>query len=365
MGEYTRRKIMQGGLLAAVTGPLAGGAPDLGAQQGGAAAVRPVAISSANGLRAVEKAMEMIRGGADTLDAVIAGVNINEDDPNDSSVGYGGLPNEDGVVELDSSVMHGPTRRAGAVASLRNVKNPSSVAKAIMEHTDHLLLVGEGALRFARMQGFKEQDLLTDRSRLAWLTWKARKLENWGPGLAAPDADQKAGVHDPELLAWAREVAAHPPTGTINCLAVNERGDLSGVTTTSGLAWKIPGRVGDSPLIGCGLFVDNEVGAAGSTGRGEECIKINGAHTVVEMMRRGASPREASLEGVRRVAANYRNNRKKLDQISINFYALNKRGQHGAAALWNTSGSGGRKAQYAVNDGGQSRLVECAYLLER
>jgi N4-(beta-N-acetylglucosaminyl)-L-asparaginase len=363
MAVYSRRKLMQGGMLAAMAAPLSAQA----GQGPGAAAVRPVAISSANGLRAVQKAVEMIQGGGDTLDAVIAGVNIVEDDPNDSSVGYGGLPNEDGVVELDASVMHGPTRRAGAVGSLRNFKNPSKVAKVIMEHTDHLLLVGEGALRFARMHGFEEMNLLTDRSRLAWLTWKARTASNWGPGLAAPETGEKAalGQPDAELLAWAREVAEHPPTGTINCLAVDSRGDLSGVTTTSGLAWKIPGRVGDSPLIGCGLFVDNEVGGAGSTGRGEECIKINGAHTVVEMMRRGASPREACLEAVKRVAANYRNDRTKLAQMDINFYALNKRGEHGAAALWNAGSSGKRKSQYAVNDGGASRLVESAYLLER
>ncbi len=364
---FTRRTLMRGGVLAALARPLAAAAQRAASAAGSS---QPVAVASSNGLRATQKAMEMISSGADTLDAVIAGVKILEDDPEVNSVGYGGLPNEEGVVELDASVMHGPTRRAGAVALLRSIKNPSQVAKLVMERTDHLLLVGEGALRFARAHGFKEENLLTEKSRIAWLTWKETMStrDAWGPGLAAPEgAEGKTSSlqADPEVLAWAREVALYPPTGTISCLAVNSRGDISGVTTTSGLAWKIPGRVGDSPLIGCGLFVDNEVGAAGSTGRGEECIKINGAHTVVEMMRRGASPREACLEALRRVAANYRNDRKKLEQFDLNFYAVNKRGQHGAAALWNVSSTRKRQAQYAVNDGGASRLVESAYLLGR
>jgi N4-(beta-N-acetylglucosaminyl)-L-asparaginase len=341
------------------------------AAQGGQ---RPVVVSSANGLRATAKAMEMIRAGSDTLDAVIAGVNIVEDDPKDQSVGYGGLPNEEGVVELDSSVMHGPTHRAGAVASLRNIKNPSQVAKVVLERTDHLLLVGEGALRFALAHGFKPVDLLTEESRAIWLKWKETMSDkdSWGPGLATPDGQPQSLIYNGdwdrnEVLARAREFIAHPPTGTINCIAVNERGDISGVTTTSGLAWKIPGRVGDSPLIGCGLFVDNEVGAAGSTGRGEECIKINGAHTVVEMMRRGASPTDAALEACKRVAANYNNNRAKLSKFQINFYALNKRGEFGAASLWgyNLSSKGERhRARFAVHDGKENKLHDTAYVYE-
>jgi N4-(beta-N-acetylglucosaminyl)-L-asparaginase len=341
------------------------------AQSGGS---RPVVVSSANGLRATEKAMEMIRAGKDTLDAVIAGVNIVEDDPKDQSVGYGGLPNEEGVVELDASVMHGPTHRAGAVAALRNIKNPSQVAKVVMERTDHLLLVGEGALKFALAHGFKPMDLLTEESRAVWLKWKETMSDkdSWGPGLAAPDNQAQSLIYNgdwdrAEVLARAREYIMHPPTGTINCIAVNERGDISGVTTTSGLAWKIPGRVGDSPLIGCGLFVDNEVGAAGSTGRGEENIKINGAHTIVELMRRGVSPTDACLEACKRVVANYNNNRAKISKFQLNFYALNKKGEYGGAALWEyTYDANGERhrSKHAVHDGKTNKLYDSAYLYE-
>ena len=339
---------------------------------------RNIVISSSNGLRACERAMEVLGGGGDTLDAVIAGVNINEEDPADTSVGYGGLPNEDGVVELDASVMHGPSRRAGSVGALRNIKTPSRVAKAVMEHTDHIMLVGEGALRFARAYGFKEDDLLTEQSRLAWLVWKESLRDraghnNWGPGLDAPPPRKTGSLRerfpgvDGQTLAWAAEVAAHPPTGTINCLALNERGEMSGVTTTSGLAWKIPGRVGDSPIIGAGLYVDQDVGGAGSTGRGEENIRIAGAHTIVENMRHGMSPKDACLDALKRVARNFDNDRRRLEEFDINFYALRKDGEHAGASLW--SGVIQRGAyvsrKFAVNDGGKSRLEECVYLLER
>ncbi|MCI0490445.1 MAG: isoaspartyl peptidase/L-asparaginase [Blastocatellia bacterium] len=336
---------------------------------------RPLVVSSSNGLRTNEKAMQMIRAGADTMDAVIAGVNIVEDDPKDMSVGYGGLPNEEGDVELDASVMHGPSKRAGAVASLRHIKNPSKVAKLVLERTDHVLLVGEGALRFALAHGLKKEDLLTEEARVVWLRWKETRSDRdaWGPGLDAPPDSQTTGLildsdmKREELLALADRIIASPPTGTINCLAINERGDISGTTTTSGLAFKIPGRVGDSPLIGCGLFVDNEIGAAGSTGRGEECIKINGAHTVVEMMRKGMSPAEACMEAVKRVAANYNNDKKKLQRVGINFYALNKQGEHGAATLWGPSiGEDGRRrrSQYAAHDGRENKRIEIPYLFE-
>ncbi len=347
-----------------------------------APAPRNIVISSANGARACDRAMGMLRTGADTLDAVIAGVNINEEDPEDTSVGYGGLPNEDGVVELDASVMHGPTRRAGAVASLRGIKTPSKIARLVMEKTDHIMLVGEGALRFAKAYGFTEENLLTEKARLAWLVWKQSLRDseghnNWGEGLDAPAAKPSARpaallrlafpAADEATLAWAWEVARRPPTGTINCLALNQKGEMSGVTTTSGLAWKIAGRVGDSPLIGAGLYVDQDVGAAGSTGRGEENIRVAGGHTVVENMRRGMPAREACLDVLKRIARNFGNDQTRLARFDILFYALRKDGQYAGASLWSHS-LGATKAnprRFAVNDGSGSRLEPCAYLFER
>ena len=337
-----------------------------------AKATRPVIISSANGLRSLERGMEILRKGGDTLDAVVAVVTEVEDDPEDNSVGYGGLPNEDGEVELDASVMHGPTRRAGAVASLRYIKNPAQVAKRVMNRTNHLMLVGPGALRFAEAHGFERMNLLTKKSRLAWLAWKAFTAENWAPGLDSPDWKERvAGLLDPRLpeeeeLAlreWIHDVVTHPPTGTIPCLALNEKGDISGTTSTSGLAWKIAGRVGDSPIIGAGLCVDNDVGAAGSTGRGEENIKVSGGHTILEMMRKGMSPTEACLEALRRVARNYNGDKTRLSKFHLLYYALNKAGAHGAASLWSAERNG-HPLTYAVHDGTAARLVECARLFE-
>ena len=212
--------------------------------------------------------MELVLGGADTLDAAVEGVKIQELDPADNSVGYGGLPNEDGVVQLDASCMHGPTRRAGAVAALEGIKTPSEVARLVLKYTDHILLVGEGAKRFALSYGFKEEDLLTPESRQLWLTWRANR---------GPD-DDWLNVPDNEPLV-AR------PTGTINLNVVNAKGDVSSITTTSGLAWKIPGRAGDSPIVGAGQYTDNDVGAAGSTGRGEANIMACGGFLTVEGMR--------------------------------------------------------------------------------
>jgi N4-(beta-N-acetylglucosaminyl)-L-asparaginase len=242
-------------------------------------------ISSANGLEATRLAYERIVAGADPLDAVIAAVNLVEDDPEDMTVGYGGLPNEDGVVELDAAVMHGPTHRAGAVAALQNIKNPSKVARLVMEQTDHVLLVGAGALQFARAQGFKEENLLTEKARKIWLYWK-QNLSNKDDWIAPPPEDV-----DPEVLKFFKR-----PTGTIHCSAVNPAGDISCVTTTSGLAFKMPGRVGDSPIIGAGIYVDNAVGSCGSTGRGEANLANCSSAAAVELMRAGMSPREAGLE---------------------------------------------------------------------
>ena len=341
---------------------------------------RPVIVSSANGLHALQKGMDILKSGGDTLDAAVAAVTMVEDDPNDDSVGYGGLPNEEGEVELDACVMHGPTRRAGSVASVRRIKNPARLAKTVMERTNHTMIVGDGARRFAVAEGFEEMNLLTDHSRKIWLAWKASTSFNWRPGIDSPEWNGKTaagGKHpldsdefrerladicgdDQALMARALQVIKDPPTGTINCLAVNDKGEISGTTTTSGLSWKIPGRVGDSPIIGAGLYVDGDVGAAGSTGKGEENIKIAGGHTVVEMMRKGMSPTDACLEALHRVARNYNNDKKKLGTFHLYFYALNKDGAYGSASLWRNGYEESKRAKFAVHDGTEARLVNCA-----
>jgi N4-(beta-N-acetylglucosaminyl)-L-asparaginase len=366
---------LAGGSAALAANPLNAAEAAAASTQTAAKGTRPLIISSSNGLNSLDLGMGLLRRGHDTLDAVIAVVTVVEDDPRDNSVGYGGLPNEDGEVELDASVMHGPTRRAGAVASVRRIKNVAKVAQKVMERTDHCLLVGPGAARFARAHGFPDENLLTEESRVTWLAWKEGMSDTdaWGPGLASPEwKDKTAQLLPPGLskdeqaamLARIRESLLHPPTGTINCCAVNEKGDISGTTTTSGLFHKLAGRVGDSPIIGAGLYVDNDVGAAGSTGRGEENIKVCGAHTIVEMMRQGKSPTEACLEACKRIVRNYNNDRARLARFSINFYALNKDGQHGGATLWGPQ-PGRRGAQYAFHDGVKAQLAPCAPLLER
>ncbi|HUO33170.1 MAG TPA: N(4)-(beta-N-acetylglucosaminyl)-L-asparaginase [Bryobacteraceae bacterium] len=337
-----------------------------------------IVVSSANGERACARAMEILKAGGDTLDAVIAGVNINEEDPEDTSVGYGGLPNEEGDVELDSCVMHGPSRRCGSVGAIRGIKTPSKIAKLVMERTDHIMLVGMGASKFAEENGYPLEDLLTEKSRLAWLTWKTSLHDpdghsNWGPGLDAPKPKTMARLKemfpqaDETTLAWAWDMAVHPTTGTINCMSRNSKGEMSGVTTTSGLAWKIAGRVGDSPIIGAGLYLDQDVGGAGSTGRGEENIRIAGGHSVVENMRHGMSPREACLDALKRVARNFDNDMSRLEKVDLHFYALRKDGEYASASLWNGEIRAGqlRPARFAVNDGGSSRLETASYLFER
>jgi N4-(beta-N-acetylglucosaminyl)-L-asparaginase len=359
--------------------------------QGAAAkGTRPIMISSANGVHALQKGMDILKSGGDTLDAAVAAVTVVEDDPNDDSVGYGGLPNEEGEVELDASVMHGPTHRAGSVASVRRIKNVSRLAKTVMERTNHTMIVGDGARRFAVAEGFEELNLLTEHSRKIWLAWKASTSFNWRPGIDSPEwvgrsaaarnkektatagrrgaldspefREQLADIcgHDEALMARAIQVISDPPTGTINCLAVNEKGEISGTTTTSGLSWKIPGRVGDSPIIGAGLYVDGDVGGAGSTGKGEENIKIAGGHTIVEMMRKGMTPADACLEALHRVVRNYNNDKKKLATFHIYFYALNKDGVHGSASLWRNGYEAGKRAKYAVHDGTEGKLLDCA-----
>ena len=323
---------------------------------------RPLIISSANGLHALDKGMDILNRGGDTLEAVVAAVTVVEDDPNDDSVGYGGLPNEEGQVELDASVMHGPSHRAGAVAAVRRIKNVSRLAKTVMESTNHLMIVGDGARRFAVEEGFEEMNLLTEHSRKIWLAWKAKTSLNWRPGIDSPEWKEYLSSlfdGDEKQIAYAERVIAHPPTGTIPCMAVDAKGDISATTTTSGLSWKIPGRVGDSPIIGAGCYVDNEVGAAGSTGKGEENIKICGGHSIIEMMRQGKAPADACLEALGRVAHNYKNDKKKLNTFHLYFYAINKDGVHGAASLWRNGYEASKQASYAVHDGREASLVPC------
>jgi N4-(beta-N-acetylglucosaminyl)-L-asparaginase len=300
--------------------------------------------------------MAVLESGGSPLEAVVAGVTIVEDDPDDDSVGYGGLPNAEGEVELDACVMEARTGRGGAVAALRYVRHAARVAQCVMEQTPHVFLVGEGALQFALAQGFPREDLLTERSRAAWQKWREG---------VHPDALRGHTPHHPAAMPGERQTtddqrATHDgrPTGTVTCLAVDARGDLAGVTSTSGLAFKLPGRVGDSPLIGCGLFVENGVGAAGVTGLGEECLLVAGAHTVVEAMRRGLAPAEAALEALRRVAARHGNDPAALRAFHLQFYAVNKEGEHGAATLW-------AGASYAIHDGEAVRRLPCVGLLER
>jgi N4-(beta-N-acetylglucosaminyl)-L-asparaginase len=302
--------------------------------------VRPIVIASANGheyrnggkLTAVETAFKMMTEGADVLDAVIAGVNINELDPLDDSVGYGGLPNAEGVVQLDASCMHGPKKRAGAVAALEGVRTPSKVARVVMDSTDHHLLVGRDAQRFARQMGFTiEDDLNTESSRGQWLRWKRRT--------------------DP---------AHYPaPTGTINCNGVNANGEICGVTTTSGLAWKIPGRVGDSPILGAGLYVDGEVGAAGSTGRGEANLYGLCSFLIVENLRRGMSPKDAGMEALRRIKANTVEKRLLNSQgnprFGVNFYVVNAKGEHAGVSMY--------ASKYAICNENGAQIVATEPLL--
>ena len=332
-------------------------------------AVRPVVVSSANGHRyknggaqtCVERAFAMITEGRDVLDALIAGVNIVELDPEDTSVGYGGLPNADGVVQLDASCMHGPRKRAGAVACLEGVRTPSLVAQKVMDHTDHHLIVGRDAQQFARNLGFTiEADLNTERSRGAWLEWKRRTdpLHYLDP--VKREAAARAVVR--QMMA-ERLIDPHHYYGTINCNGINARGEICGVTTTSGLAWKIPGRVGDSPILGAGLYVDGAVGAAGSTGRGEANLYSLASFLIVEEMRRGRPPKDAGMEALRRIKANQVEKRllnaKGEPNFNINFYVLNARGDYAGVTMFNPG-----DLRFAVCDEKGPRLESLEPLLE-
>ncbi len=335
---------------------------------------RPVIISAANGhdrdpsgKQGIKVAWDMMTGGADPLDAIVAGVQIVELNPNDQSVGLGGLPNEEGVVQLDASCMHGPTKRAGAIGCLEDVATAAAVAKAVMDNTDHIFLVGAGAKKFALELGFKEQNLLTEQSRQDWLRWKSRVNPNdaWldhpskPPPAVRPTRDENKQASNVHI--WYDRAGVPYTYGTINMNAVTSAGDIASVTTTSGLSWKIPGRVGDSPIIGAGQYCDNEVGAAGSTGRGEANIKVCGAFLAVEFMRQGMSPQQALMKVMERVIA-MTEKRLLADNgrpfFQLQYYAVNKKGEYAGACCYEGS-------KFAVADANGARLEDCAYMYKK
>jgi len=366
MSKVSRREFVQSSAIAAVAtaaaGTLAAQGPTIITRR----TVRPVIISSANGnayrnggkMTCVEKAFTMMTEGADILDAVVAGVNINELDPLDDSVGFGGLPNSEGIVQLDASCMHGPKKRAGAVAAIEGVRTPSLVALKVLHETDHHLIVGKDAQRFARNFGFEiEDDLNTPNSRKKYLEW--RRMIDPSHFL---DPDKRADAAD--LTArqlMSREMMNREHYyGTINCNGVNAKGEVCGVTTTSGLAWKIPGRVGDSPILGAGLFVDGDVGAAGSTGRGEANLFNLSSHLIVEKMRQGMSPKDAGMEALKRIRSNTIEKRllnsKGNPNFGVTFYIVNTRGDYAGVAMYEAK-------QFAVCTEAGAKTLVCDSLL--
>jgi N4-(beta-N-acetylglucosaminyl)-L-asparaginase len=364
--RVSRRDFVRAGTglaASAAVSPAFGQAPAV------ATSVRPVVIASANGNKyknggprtSVEEAFLRITRGEDVLDAVVAGVNICELDPADDSVGYGGLPNALGVVQLDASVMHGPRRRAGAVAALEGVRTPSLVAKAVADLTDHHLLVGAGAQEFARTLGFTiEADLNTENSRKLWLEWKRRTDPDHYPD---PKSREEAGRKVSRQMIEEGKIDPEHYYGTINCNGLSAKGEICGVTTTSGLSWKIPGRVGDSPILGAGLWLDGEVGAAGSTGRGEANLFNLSSHLIVEEMRRGRHPKDAGMEALRRIRANTVEKRlldaKGNPDFNVNFYVLDRAGRYAGVSLL-----GGANRTFAVCTENGPQTLPCEFLLE-
>jgi len=348
---------------------------------------RPIIVCANNGFNYLDDAFAFLKSGGDTLDAALKVVKGPENDPNDDSVGLGGLPNEEGVVELDACCMHGPTRRAGSVGGVRNIKNVSLVSKAVMEHTGHVMLVGEGAERFAVAVGFPRENLLTEHSRKVWLLWKEIHSSEdwWGPGLADPHWQAPDSIPDkPQSELWQERIqnlqaraadlgieperqleavrkVLFPPTGTIHCSALNDKGEISGCTSTSGLAFKLPGRLGDSPIIGAGCYTDQDVGSAGATGSGEENIKVAGAHTIVENMRRGLTPQEAGMETLKRIVRNYNGDMHKLRFADMTYYILRKDGAYAGVSLWEGY-SKGRPHKIAIHDGTRRSEVAVSLL---
>jgi N4-(beta-N-acetylglucosaminyl)-L-asparaginase len=365
------------GITIASSSTLFGQAPEIITPK----SIKPVVISSNNGnyfrnggnVTCVEKAFTMITSGSDVLDALLAGVNIVELDPAEIYVGYGGLPNGDGVVQLDSCCMHGPKKWAGGVACLEGVRTPSLVAKAVMEQTDNHLLVGKGAQTFARNMGFNiEDDLNTDASRKAWLEWK-RKTD---PSHYLDP--EKRAIYERKIISEMVLDGFLPSTrmhGTINCNGINAKGEICGVTTTSGWPFKIPGRVGDSPILGAGLYVDGVIGAAGSTGRGEANLYNLCSFLIVESLRKGMHPKDAGMEALRRIRANTVEKRLVKSNgdpnFNINFYVLNARGEHAGVAMYAeddeelgyTGQTNTRFAQYSFCDGNGPRTVTVEPLL--
>jgi N4-(beta-N-acetylglucosaminyl)-L-asparaginase len=303
----------------------------------------------------VERVFSLLTAGRDVLDAIVEGVTIVELDPDETSVGFGGLPNAEGIVQLDASCMHGPRKRAGAVAALEGIPTAARIAQLVMDYTDHHLLAGAGAAEFARKMGVEPMsDLNSPRSWKIWQEWK-RRVDAFDrtPALSPPEMLREIEL---DMIAdgW---IDPNHFYGTIHCSALDRSGDLAGVTTTSGLAWKMPGRVGDSPILGAGLYVDNSIGAAGSTGRGEANLYGLSAFLIVESMRQGMHPKDAGLEALRRVAANTIEprllNSRGRPNFNVIVYALGASGSFAGVSMYS-------EARFAVctENGAETRACE-------
>ena len=365
MSAPTRRGFLGAGFAAGALGCNAAGASE---GWDGRTLEGPVMIGSQNALSGMKLAWEGFKEGADPLDSAIEVVKVVEADPRDSSVGLGGLPNEDGVVQLDAAVMHGPTHNSGAVACIENILHPSEVARLVMERTDHCMIVGEGAYKFARAHGHPHTELLTESTRKVWMKWKESMSQRDDRLSPQSEEVEETGalLNESDGALARREFQSDRVTGTIHCSAVNALGDVGCTTTTSGLSWKIPGRVGDSPIIGAGLYCDNEVGSAGATGRGEAAILANASSMCVELMRAGASPSEAGLEVMARVTRQAKRasswQPSLVDEggdpaFSLKLYVLSRTGEYAGVVL-----RGGGKFSVAGAGAGPRHEELVAYL---